>query len=48
MPHKYKKLKENLSSNMDIIILKEDKGHSVVILNHKSYIEKCCKIRETG
>ena len=45
-PYKYKKIIENLSNNKNIIILKQDK--SVVILNRKSYIEKCCKIHETG
>ena len=47
-PYKYKKIIENLSNNKNIIILKQDKGRSVVILNRKSYIEKCCKILETG
>ena len=47
-PYKYKKTIENLSNNKNIIILKQDKGRGVVILNCKSYIEKCCKILETG
>ena len=29
------------------MILKQDKGCGVLILNCKSYIEKCCKILET-
>ena len=47
-PCKYKKITENLSNNKSIIILKQDKGRGVVILNRKSYIEKCCRILETG
>ena len=46
--YKYKKIIENLSNNKNIIILKQDKGRGVVVLNRKSYIEKCCKILETG
>ena len=44
---KYKKIIENLSNNKNIIILKQDKGCGVVILNRKSYTEKCCKILKT-
>ena len=38
-PYKYKKIIENLFDNKNIIILKQDKGCCVVILNRK--IEKC-------
>ena len=47
-PYKYKKIIENLSNNKNIIISKQDKGRGVVILKRKSYIDKCCKILETG
>ena len=46
-PYKYKKTIENLSNNKNIIILKQDKSCGAVILNRKSYIEKCFKILET-
>ena len=48
IPYKYKKIIENLSNKKNIIILKQDKGRDVVILNRKSYIEKFCKILEIG
>ena len=35
MPYKYKKIIENLSNNKNIIILKQNKGWGVVILNRK-------------
>ena len=47
-PYKYKKIIENLCNNKNIIILKQDKGCSLVALNRKSYVKKCCKILETG
>ena len=34
-PYKYKKIIENLSNNKNIIILKQNKGWGVVILNRK-------------
>ena len=40
---KYKKIKKNLSHNKDIIILKQDEGRGLVILNSKSYIENAVK-----
>ena len=40
-PYKYKKIIGNLSNNKSIIVLKQDKGRGVTILNRKSYIEKC-------
>ena len=46
--YKYKKILQNLSNNKNIIILKQDRGRGMVILNLKSYIEKCCKILEIG
>ena len=47
-PYKYKKIIKNLSNNNNVIILKQDKGRCVVLLNRKCCIEKCCKILETG
>ena len=47
-PYKYKKIIESLSNNKNIIMIKQDKGCGVVILNCKSYIEKCFKILEIG
>ena len=34
-PYKYKKIIENLSNNKNIIVLKQNKGWGVVILNRK-------------
>ena len=46
-PYKYKKIIENLSHNKNVLILKRDESRCAVILNRKSYIEKCFKILET-
>ena len=35
---------KRLSKNKDIVILKQDKGRGVVILNRSKYIEKCLSI----
>ena len=41
VPYKQKKIIYNLSNRKDIVILKEDKGRGVVIMDHSKYIEKC-------
>ena len=42
-PYKYKKIIENLFDNKNIIILKQDKGCCVVILNRKSTLKNVAK-----
>ena len=40
VPFKYKEVLKKLSSNNSIVILKQDKGRSVVIMNCSAYLEK--------
>ena len=40
LPYEYKKVKRNLSKNKNIVILKQDKGRGVVILDATKYSEK--------
>ena len=46
-PYKYKKVISNLSKNSNII-LKQDKGRGVVIMNHTKYLEKCYTILDSN
>ena len=39
--NKYEKVIDSLSKNNSIIIIKQDKGRGVVILDRKKYIDKC-------
>ena len=39
---------DKLSRNTDIIILKQDKGRVVIILDRKNYIQKCVSILNTS
>ena len=43
----YKKVIEKLSRNDDIIIIKQDKGHGVVIMSKPKYHEKCLELLNT-
>ena len=47
VPYKYKKVINNLSKNENIVILKQDKGRSVVILDRAKYTEKCMELLNT-
>ena len=47
VPYKYKKITEKLSRNNDIIIMKQDKGSGVVIMNKPKYHEKCLELLNT-
>ena len=47
VPCKYQKIIDNISRNKDIILIKQDKGHGVVILDRKHYIEKCINILDS-
>ena len=44
VPYKHQKIIDKLSRNTDIIILRQDKGRGVTILNRKGYIQKCVSI----
>ena len=47
VPCKYRTVIDNLRRNKDLVILKQDKGKNVVLLNRTVYIEKCLSIRNT-
>ena len=47
IPCKYQKIIDNISRNKDIILIKQDKGHGVVILDKKHYIEKFINILDS-
>ena len=47
VPYKYKKVIDNLSKNKNIVILKQDKGSGVVILDTTKYTEKCMALLNT-
>ena len=47
VPYKYKKVIDNLSKNKNIVILKQDKGRGVVILDTIKYTEKCMALLNT-
>ena len=47
VPNKYQKIIDNISRNKDIILIKQDKGRGVVILDKKDYIEKCINILDS-
>ena len=47
VPYKYKKVIDNLSKNKNIVILKQDKGRGVVILDTTKYTEKCMTLLNT-
>ena len=42
--YQYKEIIKKLSNNKDIIILRQDKGDGVIVLNRTRYIEKCSNI----
>ena len=45
---KHRKIIDKLSKNTDIIILRQDKGRGVIILNRKDYIQKFVSIINTS
>ena len=47
-PYKYRKIVDDLSKNQAIVILKQDKGRGVVIMNRSTYMDKCLAILETN
>ena len=46
-PYKYQNIIDNISRNKDIILIKQDKGRGVAILDKKDYIEKCINILDS-
>ena len=48
VPYRYRKIIDTISKNKDIILIKQDKGCGVVILDRKHYLEKCLNILELG
>ena len=44
---KYNQVTQNLSKNKEIVILKQDKGRGVVILDCSKYMDKCLSILGT-
>ena len=47
VPYKYKQIITNLSKNRDIVIMKQDKGKGVVIMDKRKYQEKCLVLLNT-
>ena len=47
MPYKHRKSIENLSKRDDVIILKQDKGRGVVLMDKNKYTEKCMLLLNT-
>lgn len=47
IPYKYKKVIDNFSNNSNIIVLKQDKGRGVVILDATKYADKCMELLNT-
>ena len=45
---KYNQVIQNLSKNKEIVILKQDKGRGVVILDRSKYMKKCLSILSTS
>ena len=44
VPYKYRKIVNDLSRNKDIVIMKQDKGRGVVVMNRGKYFDKCLAI----
>ena len=47
VPYKYEKVLSNLSKNKNNVILQQDKGRGVVILDTTKYTEKCMALLNT-
>ena len=45
--NKYKQVIERLSKNNNVIIIKQDKGRGVIILDRTKYIDKCMSMVAT-
>ena len=47
MPYKYRKIVETLSNNKNIMLLRQDKGRGIVVINRMKYTEKCLNLLNT-
>ena len=47
IPYKDRKTIENLSKRNDVIILKQDKGRGIVLMDKNKYTEKCMLLLNT-
>ena len=48
VPYKYQQTVKKLSKNQNVVIMKQDKGRGVAIMDKSKYQEKCLKILEKG
>ena len=48
VPYKYQQTVKRLSKNQNVVIMKQDKGHGVVIMDKSKYQQKCLMILEKG
>ena len=48
VPYKYQRTIDTLRRNNSIVVLKQDKGRGVVILDNNIYVEKCLSILDTN
>ena len=48
IPYKHHKTIENLSKRDDVLILKQDKGRGVVLMDKKKHTEKCMLLLNTN
>ena len=44
VPYEYRRIVENLSKNHSIVIMKQDQGGGVVIMNKHKYTKKCLEM----
>ena len=47
VPYKYCKIVETLSNNKNIMLLRQDKGRGIVVINRMKYTEKCLNLLNT-
>ena len=48
VPNKYRKIVETLSKNSRIVVMKQDKGRGVILMDRTVYVEKCLDILDTN
>ena len=48
VPYKYRNVINNLRRNKQLVILKQDKGRGVVLLDKTKHVEKCFSIINTN
>ena len=47
VPHEYRRIVENLSKNDNIVIMKQDKGRGIAIMDKHKYTKKCLEMLNT-